>query len=314
MSGTLYGLGLSQQTDINGRPLSGCLLYLYAATTSSPVTAYQDYGLTVMLPNPLEADSTGRIPQFWLPDGTYRARLTTSAGIEVFDFDSIAAIGPSVSTTSGGGTGTAVDPTAIYQTGDPLWVPVAGTRSGWIRMNGRTFGSASSGGAERANADTQALYEYIWNGFSDTLCPVTGGRGVSAAADFLANKSIATLDMRDRGPFGLGDMGNSDAGLIVGGTPTVAGSSGGLEKSSITIAQANIPSYNLDISGINVKYDIATNTTASSGATRVLSIGSTGATTSSGGLTGTLSSGGSDTAITPTTISPYRLGTWFIKL
>jgi hypothetical protein len=38
-----------------------------------------------------------------------------------------------------------------------------GVLSGFVRCNARTIGSATSGGTERQNADTQALFEYLWN-------------------------------------------------------------------------------------------------------------------------------------------------------
>src|SRR5690606_10723240 len=113
--------------------------------------------------------------------------------------------------------GGGVDPSAIFQTGDELWLKRSGPRSGWVRQNGRTIGSAASGATERANADTQPLYEYLWNTYPADQCPVTGGQGISAAADFAANKRIATPDMRGYGPRGLDDMGNDPAGRITDG-------------------------------------------------------------------------------------------------
>jgi hypothetical protein len=217
MAGTLFGLGLSQQISSSGSPLSGALLYVYQENSSTPVTTYADFSLSTEQTFPIEADSAGRLPQIWVEDGAYRARLTTSAGIEVFDEASVTAIGASV-TSGGGGGGASVDATTIFQTGDPIWIPYAGTRTGWVRANGRTIGSGSSAATERANADTQDLYEYLWNNFSNTLCAVSGGRGANATADFNANKTIALLDMRGQGAFGLDDMGNSAASIISGGT------------------------------------------------------------------------------------------------
>jgi hypothetical protein len=218
MAGTLFGLGLSQQISADGVPLSGALLYLYEENSSTPVTTYSDFSLSTEQTHPIEADSAGRLPQIWVEDGSYRARLTTSAGIEVFDEASVTAIGASVTSGGSGGGGSSVDATAIFQTGDPMWVPFSGSRTGWVRSNGRTIGSGSSAATERANADTQDLFEYLWNNFSNTLCAVSGGRGANATADFNANKTIALLDMRGQGAFGLDDMGNVAASIISGGT------------------------------------------------------------------------------------------------
>ena len=66
-----------------------------------------------------------------------------------------------------------------------------------------TIGSASSGGTTRANADTQPLFELLWNGAGNALLPIqdaAGGattRGLSAAADFAANKRMPLPTLAD---------------------------------------------------------------------------------------------------------------------
>ena len=70
--------------------------------------------------------------------------------------------------------------------------------AGWVVMNDGTIGSASSGATTRANADTQALFELLWNNTTNANCAVSGGRGASAAADFSANKTIALPKMLGR--------------------------------------------------------------------------------------------------------------------
>jgi hypothetical protein len=299
LAGTLFGLGLSQQF-YQAAPASGALLYIYEANSSTPVTTYSDFSLSTEQTHPIEADSEGRLPQIWVEDGSYRARLTTSAGIEVFDEASVTAIGASV-TSGGGGGGSSADPTTIFQTGDTLWVPVIGTRSGWVRANGRTISSGSGAGTERANSDTQDLFEYLWNNFSDSLCAVSGGRGATATADFNANKALTLYTMRGKAMFGLDDMGNSAASVITAGTPLVV-SYGGAEKS--TIAQANLPAVTLT----------STLTSYLRGVLESIDTAGTGAFGVTGGSTGAVSVplGGSGTALT--TISPYMLGTVYIKL
>jgi hypothetical protein len=237
-AGTIFGLPLSQQFTENGEPMSGGKLYLYTAGTSTPVDAFESFGLTAgtELPHPIELDASGRIPEFWVADGSYRVRLTDVAGNEIFDINSTTAIGAS-SGSGGGGSGD-VSEESIFQTGDIMWQPVNGTRSGFVRANARTIGSSSSGATERANADAETLFLFLWNNFSDTLCPVSTGRGGSAAADWAANKTIATLDMRGRLPYGMDTMGNSAASVVAGATS--AGGAFGQEEKAIT--QANLPS------------------------------------------------------------------------
>jgi microcystin-dependent protein len=70
--------------------------------------------------------------------------------------------------------------------------------AGWVFCNDGTIGDAASGATNRANADTMALFEMLWNGVSNTYAPVSGGRGANAAADFAANKTITLPAMLGR--------------------------------------------------------------------------------------------------------------------
>jgi microcystin-dependent protein len=317
MAGTLFGIGLSQQHDVNGVPMSGCLLYLYEANSSIPVIAYRDTGLTAgqELPWPVEADSNGRIPAFWLPDGSYRARLTDSSGVVQFDELNILALGPS---SGGGGGGSPADPNSLATTGDVWWRPVNTTRTGWVRLNGRTLGNSTSGATERANADTQSLYEYLWASFSDTLCPVVTGRGASAALDYTASKAITLLDMRGRGAFGLDDMGASAAGVFSGitfdvGASTTGGSSGGDATHTLTTAQ--IPAHTHTLTDPGHTHTFTNNPSsgteggAAGNATRNIDVSAnTGSSTT--GVTIASAGGGAGHP----TISPFLLGTWYMRL
>lgn len=323
MAGTLFSLAMSQWRDVNGRPEQDAPLYIYQANSSTPVNAYKDYGLSVLHPWPIRTNSMGMIPPFWLPDGLYRARLTNAAGSLIyFDEYVIQAVGPSVG--GGGGGGGGVDQNAIFQTGDIMWQPRSGVRSGWVRANGRTIGSATSGATERANADTEPLYQFLWNNFSNTLCPVTGGRGANATSDFFANKPISTLDMRGRGPMGLDDMGNGAAGIITDGTPTDPGTDGGGEKISITIARNNLPDFKPTITINDPGHSHQNPNYRPSGGGSVFGSGNTGSTNGSvdGGFSTTgitaicesLNGGVTQQAIQRNVMSPYRLGTWYIRL
>lgn len=238
MAGSI-SLSLSQQFDELGSPLSGGKLYfIQAGTTSTPQNAYYDTDLTLPLPNPVTLDAAGRVPAFYLADGQIKIRLTSATGVTQIEQDNLLVIGPS----SGGGGGGTVDPTTVFQTGDCLWLDYQGTRNGWVRDNGRTIGSASSGATERANADTSALFVYLWNTFSNTICPVSTGRGANAAADFAANKTITLPDKRGYVPGGLDDMGNSAASRyanvpVVSGDVTTAGSVVGEVTHALTAAE-----------------------------------------------------------------------------
>lgn len=236
MAGTIPSLSLAQFNDINGKPLAGARLYLYQAATVTPVTAFKDYGLTAGLehPFPIVANAIGVIPSFWLADGYYRARLTDKDATVIFDELSFPSVGIS---SGGGGGGTTV--ISAFETGDVIWQPISGAKSGWVRHNGRTVGSATSGATERANDDCEPLFAFLWNNYANTICPVLGGRGASAASDWAAAKQISTIDMRGYAPFGLDDMGNTAAGRFTGvpfssGSEIVAASKAGAALHSLT--------------------------------------------------------------------------------
>ena len=191
MSG-MIPLSMSQNVDINGQPLAGALLYIFqVGTVATPQNSYQDFGLTLVNPNPLQADQNGRFPAFYLADGQVHVRLTDSTGVVVFDYPDLQVLGPS--SGGGGGGGGSVDPTSIASTGDFKFRPTSETLTGWVKANGQTIGSASSGATQRANADTQNLFVYLWSNFSNAKCPVSGGRGATALADFQANKTIRLI-------------------------------------------------------------------------------------------------------------------------
>ena len=234
---------MSQRVDANGNPEVGWLLYIFQANTSTPVNSYQDTGLTVLNTWPIAADSFGMMGVFWLPDGSYRARGTSADGSVIFyDLPNVLAIGASTGAPPPSG----VDPTAIFQTGDVIWADVAGPRAGWVRDNGLTIGSATSGSTERANADCQALFGFLWNNFSNTFCPVIGGRGSSSNADWTANKQIQLPDKRGFIPGGLDDMGNAAAGRYAGvpiitGTVTTPGAT--LGEGIHILGSAELPAH-----------------------------------------------------------------------
>lgn len=239
-AGTI-SFSLSQQFDEHGKPLSGCKFYtIQAGTVATPQNAYQDKALTIALPNPITCDAAGRLPQFFLADGSIKVRLTDKNGVQQIVADNILVIGPS---SGGGGGGGSVDPTTVAATGDIKSAYGTGSISGWVRLNGRTIGSSTSGATERANADCQALFVYLWG--ADASLTVSGGRGVSAAADWAANKTITLPDARGRVLASLDDMGASAAGRLTssyfGASGTTLGASGGGE--SFTLQTTNLPPY-----------------------------------------------------------------------
>jgi len=236
-AGTIPGFSLTPQFDTFGKVMPGCKLYvIQAGTTATPQNAYQDSSLTVTLPNPLTCDASGRLPQWFVADGLIKVRLTDKNLTQQFVGDNLLVVGAS---SGGGGGGGVVDPTTIAATGDIKSNYTVSTLTGWVRMNGRYIGSASSGADERANADTQALFVFLWN--NDANLGVAGGRGASAAADWAANKAIQTPDLRGRVLAGLDTMGNVDASRLTSGLLAVCrftlGCAGGESAHVLTLAE-----------------------------------------------------------------------------
>jgi hypothetical protein len=246
MVGTI-NLALTQQLDQYGEPLSGGQLFIIqAGTTSTPQNPYQDTALTIPIPNPIVLDSAGRIPMFYLADGQIKVRLQDVNGVVKFVADNLLVIGPSV---SGGGGGPSVDPTTVLATGDVKIRYDTAVLTGWVRCNGKTIGSATSGGTELANISAQNLFQFLWQ--VDTTLAVSSGRGVSAAADWAANKTIQLPDFRARCLTALSDMGNTDVGLLTGinfthGNTVTLGSQCG-QNPKILLPLAALPAHSHNV-------------------------------------------------------------------
>jgi hypothetical protein len=328
-AGTVPGFSLVPQFDLSGKIAPGCKLYVVqAGTVSTPQNAYQDSGLTLLQPNPMLCDAAGRLPQWFVADGNIKLRLTDKNGVQIFSQDGLLVVGAS----SGGGGGSPVDPTTIAGTGDLKAAYGTSILSGWVRANGRTIGSSTSGATERANADCQTLFVYLWG--ADANLTVSGGRGASGAADWAANKTIALPDWRGRTISGLDTMGNSAAGVLTtastgfgnqAGDPTILGSGGGLQSWSLTLAQlpTGITSNGTisGTAGLAGSYVITQGTAgvlvnvAGGGSGGTAPQVGTAAQTTSLNLSGTASVTSNNTGAGPhPTVSPTRVATIYMKL
>lgn len=320
----LWPLSRIPQIDPSGNPYSGAQAFFYNPGTTTPQTTYADGGLST--PNAhngagaVVADASGRFPAvfFNTTPGQYHVRVTDADGIVLFDDDyvdvyqSATYVPPSAGST---------DPTLLASTGDIKARHATGSLSGWVRANGKTIGSATSGGTERANADCSALFQHLWT--QDSTLTVSGGRGATAAGDWAANKTIALPDWRGRVPAGLEDMGNSAAALLSGNTvdngetTTTLGATLGVGTHTLTTPQ--IPSHT------------HTGTTSTNGAhTHQYAIGSLDAdggiaadgtnqdhsvsTTSNGDHNHTFTSDATGGGGAHPNVQPTVLVTWLIKL
>ena len=84
----------AQFFDNNGVPLSGGLLYVYQAGTTTPVTTYTSSSGSIANSNPVVLDSAGRVPEeIWIAEGAlYKFILRTSAGVLIWEKDNIPVI------------------------------------------------------------------------------------------------------------------------------------------------------------------------------------------------------------------------------
>ena len=121
----------------------------------------------------------------------------------------------------------------------------AAANAGWVLLDGRTLGNATSGASSRANADAEMLFRLLWDRCTNTECPVIGGRGSTASSDFAASKRITLPDARGRVLAGLDNMGGTASNRL-----TVAG--GGVDGAtlaafggaqSVTLDGTQIPAH-----------------------------------------------------------------------
>ena len=206
----------------------GALAYFFEAGTTTPRTTYQDADLTTPHVHPVVADAYGRFPAVFIDFGSYRERVKTAGGTQLWDTDDIPNPAPTEPDD-----GVAEGSSLLLQTGDVFFRFKSGTRNGAVRANGKSIGNTGSGATERANPDTFLLYEELYLSMDNTACPVLTNlgapttRGANAAADFAANKAITLPDLRGRSPFGLETMGNSAAGRMSSTVPGYTASADG---------------------------------------------------------------------------------------
>ena len=238
---------LGQRFTTTGLPLNGGKAYFYITGTTTLQTVFADDALTTPLANPVVADSAGFFPElvYLTPTVEYRCIIKTSANVTISDADPINT--PSASGGIDGGDidvdsipATAFAPGAVeaalgYTPADETDLTVVQTittaltgqvapfittaaPTGWVKANGSTIGSATSGATNRANADTANLFALVW-ALDATNFPITdsaGGassRGASAAADFAANKRLPLPDLRAEFIRGLDDSRGIDTAV-----------------------------------------------------------------------------------------------------
>lgn len=240
----LWERSLIPWIDPDGDPYAGAKAYFFQPHTTTPMATYTTGALDIPHDHPVVADGDGRFPPIFLPDQTiYRLRITTADDVTLWDIDDI-----SSPTTSIPEPPTSETPEErLWRTGDIKVAWRTSVPSGFVRINGRTIGSPTSGATERANDDCEDLFIHLWN--EDSSLAVSGGRGASAAGDWAAAKTIALPSIRDTALVGMSGMGNSSANIIpasaiTGGDGDVLGARGG--AATVTLTASQIP----ELSGV----------------------------------------------------------------
>lgn len=177
---------------------------------------------------------------------------------------------------------------SIIQTGFIIDYVGAAAPDGWLVCNGSTIGNATSGATGRANADTETLFNLLWNNWANAQAAVSGGRGATSSADFAANKTITIPDFKGR----------TSVSKSASGTLSTLGSTVGEETHSLT--ENELP----DISGHShsITFDIITVSQQSFDVSVVTYGGGGGGSGFTNGTTGPLGSGESHNNIQPSLV------------
>lgn len=236
----LWQSSLVPWIDANGDPYSGAKAYFFDAGTTTPQVTYTDAAFSIPHDHPVVANSSGMFPAIFLVEETsYRLRITDADDVTIHDVDNISVPTATVPEPPEGDTAAEF----LYQTGDIKMAWRSASPTGYVRLNGRNIGSATSGATERANADCQNLFVFLWT--QDANLSVSSGRGGSAAGDWAANKTIALPDWRGRSPLGLDSMGNSASNRVtdaqLGSDSDTLGSVGG--AAAVALIEANLAAH-----------------------------------------------------------------------
>lgn len=239
----LSPLSLTVFLDESGDIVRPARLFVSRPQTETPIIVFQDALLSVPHQQPIVTTGTGRCPQIWVGTDPYRIRVFDAWGQLIEDIDNIPG---AVSPNGGGGGGGGGDTPAarLFNTGDMKECYGIDPIEGYVRANGNTIGQPTSGATERANADTEALYKWLWA--RDTNLVVVGGRGSSADGDWTAAKQLTLPNFCGRAPTCVGNFGGNTNPLsgvtFERGTATTLGSYAGV--ATVALTWAEMPVHN----------------------------------------------------------------------
>ncbi len=209
--------------DNSGVPLTGGLIYTYAAGGTTPLITYtSNTGLTPHA-NPIILDSTGRVNEIWVAEGvSHKFVIKTSTGTTIGTYDNLSPIATLPVTIVNGGTGA----TTALQARTNLGLDVIVLSSGTIAM-WPTITAPSSWLLCDGSAVSRITY--------DVLFSIIG-------TDFGAGNGSTTFNLpnyKNRMPYGadiaaLAATGGSADAIVVSHNHTAASASTSTSTSSVS--------------------------------------------------------------------------------
>lgn len=218
----LGGVG-AQFFDSNGNPLSGGLIYTYAAGTSTPAATYTSSSGLIQHSNPIVLDAAGRVPtgEIWLTDGvSYKFTIKTSADVLVGTYDNIVGINSNyIAFTMQQEIQTATAGQTVFNLTTMQYQP--GTHSLSVFVDGvNQYGPGAQYAYVETDSDTVTFVSGLHNGASvkfTTASPVSSSSTDAENVSFTGFKgqqgSVADL---------AGDNGSDWIGFLQDGTGAVA--------------------------------------------------------------------------------------------
>ena len=194
----------AQFFDANGDPLSGGLIYSYAAGTTTAATTFTSRAGTSNNTNPIVLDAAGRTPaQIWLTGGSlYKFILKSSTFVQIGSYDNIPAIDDVTSVNNlitVAGTNTLVgtgSPTVVgYTAGSQYTFVAQNNNTGAVTINIDALGvkSVTKVGAIALVANdiiAAASYQIIYDGTQFQV--ISGGSGAVAGGVLYENSTTIT--------------------------------------------------------------------------------------------------------------------------